>query len=58
MRIQDWNKFIAAHPSPTMFEAVVSSRLPPALMIDKGGKKLPTPDKLFCEWLEASLVGT
>jgi hypothetical protein len=26
-------------------------------MFGRNGKKLPTPYKLFCEWLEASLVG-
>lgn len=58
MRIRDWNTFITEHPSPTLLGAVVSTRLPPDLLFDKDGKKLPTPYKLFCEWLEATLVGT
>lgn len=57
MRVRDWNRFITENPSPTILGAVVSSRLPPALTFDKDGKKLPTPYKLFCEWLDASLVG-
>jgi hypothetical protein len=58
MQVRDWNTFITANPSATLLAAVVSSRLPPALMFDKNGKKLPTPYKLFCEWLDATLVGT
>ena len=58
MRVRDWNTFITANPSSSLLGAVVSSRLPAALTFDKEGKKLPTPYKLFCEWLESSLVGT
>jgi hypothetical protein len=57
MRVQDWNSFITTHPTAVIFGAVVSSRLPPALAFDKNARKLPTPYKLFCEWLEASLTG-
>jgi len=57
MRVRDWNKFITENPSLTILGAVVSSRLPAALTFDKDGKKLPTPYKLFCEWLDSSLVG-
>jgi hypothetical protein len=58
MRIRDWNRFITENPSATLLGAVVSTRLPPALMFDREGKKLPTPYKLFCEWLDATLLGT
>ncbi|MFM7855093.1 MAG: hypothetical protein ACKO96_24995 [Flammeovirgaceae bacterium] len=58
MRVRDWNKFMAAHPSAMLLGAVVSTRLPSSLLFDTFGKKLPTPYKIFCEWLDASLVAT
>lgn len=58
MRVRDWNKFIVAHSSATLLGAIVSTRLPPTLLFDTVGKKLPTPYKLFCEWLDASLIVT
>ncbi|MFM2060171.1 MAG: hypothetical protein RLY71_4556 [Pseudomonadota bacterium] len=57
MRIRDWNTFIAENPSSVLLGAVVSTRLPAAFTFDKAGKKLPTPYKLFCEWLDSVLVG-
>lgn len=58
MHIRVWNKFISTNPSATIFGAVVSSMLPPSLRLDKNGNNLPTPYKLFCEWMDASTVGT
>jgi hypothetical protein len=58
MQVRNWNTFITTNSSVTLLAAVVSTRLPPALMFDKNGKKLPTPYKLFCEWLDTTLVST
>jgi hypothetical protein len=57
MRIRLWSAFLAKHPKAIQLAAVVSSRLPPALRSDQGGNKIPTPYKLFCEWLEINLEG-
>jgi hypothetical protein len=52
-----WNNFVTKHPKRTAFAAAVSASLPGSLVLDKNGKKLPTPYGLFTEWCKAYLSG-
>jgi len=51
-----WNTFVDAHPKAYIIAAVVSSRLPKGVAFDAAGKKLPTPYRLFCEWLAGAAL--
>ena len=52
-----WNKFTSAHPKSYSFTCSVASALPKTKRFDNKGMKLPSPYTLFCEWLNANLVG-
>ena len=58
MAKQTWEKFTDKHPTAPAFTAVVSASLPKvAPILDRTGKKVPTPYKLLTEWLKAHLSG-
>lgn len=55
--MQRWNDFIDSHPQAHLFSALVSDRLPSGLLLDREGKKLPTPYKLLNKWLKKNTTG-
>jgi hypothetical protein len=55
--MQRWSDFIVSHPQAYLFSALVSNRLPNGLVVDKNGKRSPTPYKLLNEWLKVNTSG-
>ncbi|WP_039914889.1 hypothetical protein [Cellvibrio mixtus] len=52
-----WNDFISKHTTRLAFAAACSANLPKGILLDRNGKKLPTPYGLFSEWCKAYLSG-
>lgn len=52
-----WNDFIGKYTKRTAFAAAVSASLPGGTVLDKNGRKLPTPFGLFSEWCKGYLSG-
>ena len=51
-----WNAFVKNFPNAPAFMAQVSARLPKGLHFDGHNLKLPTPGRLFEEWMEKNLT--
>ena len=57
MTKNSWNKFTEEYPNTDCLVCYVSTAVPKMRIFDKQNKKLPTPYKLFLEWLKTNLNG-